>query len=93
MFRSLQGNCSISFTVGAQHINRAPCNGPILSGLNIGCGNYRQIWAFVNSATQTGSAGGLGSYPSTGISGIFYGTSNNYQYYNFRTIFELELQK
>ena len=74
--------CSLSFTVGAQHINRAPCNGPILTGLNNGCGNYRQIWAFVNSLSQTGAAGGLGSYPSTGIPTIFYGTSNNYQYYN-----------
>ena len=84
-YTGLQGNCSISFTVGAQHINRAPCNGPILSGLNIGCGNYRQIWAFVNSASQTGVTGGLGSYPSTGISTISYGTSNNYQYYNVAT--------
>ncbi len=81
-YTGLQGNCSISFTVGAQHINRAPCNGPILSGLNIGCGNYRQIWAFVNSALETGVSGGLGTYPSTGIPNIFYGTSNNYTYYN-----------
>ena len=37
---------------------------------------------FVNSMSQAGTAGGLGSYPSTGIPTIFYGTSNNYQYYN-----------
>tara|TARA_R110002110_G_scaffold127135_1_gene305902 strand:- start:307 stop:1386 length:1080 start_codon:yes stop_codon:yes gene_type:complete len=76
-------SCSLQFTVGAQHINRAPCYGiqgnPVP---NTGCGNYRQIWAFVNSLSQTGNAGGFGGYPSTGISGIIYGTSNNYTYYN-----------
>ena len=81
-YTGIQSNCSLSFTVGAQHINRAPCNGPILTGLNLGCGNYRQIWAFVNSALETGVGGGLGTYPSTGIPTIFYGTSNNYTYYN-----------
>jgi len=74
-------SCSLSFTVGAQHINRAPCNGPVMPA-NIGCGNYRQIWAFVNSISQTGTSGGLGTYPQTGIPGIIYGTSNNYTYYN-----------
>ena len=81
-YTGIQGNCSISFTVGAQHINRAPCNGPVLPQANIGCGNYRQIWAFVNSASEAGTTGGLGAYPSTGIPTIFYGTSNSYTYYN-----------
>ena len=75
-------SCSLQFTVGAQHINRAPCNGIVSIQPNTGCGNYRQIWAFVNSLSQTGNAGGFNNYPQTGISGIIYGTSNNYTYYN-----------
>ena len=42
----------------------------------------RQIWAFVNSSSQAGNAGGFNNYPQTGIPGIIYGTSNNYTYYN-----------
>ena len=81
-YTGLTYSCSLQFTVGAQHINRAPCNGIVSIQPNTGCGNYRQIWAFVNSSSQTGSAGGFGAYPQTGIPGIIYGTSNNYTYYN-----------
>jgi len=75
--------CSLQFTVGAQHINRAACAGIISQQANTGCGNYRQIWAFVNSLSETGNSGGFSAtYPSTGIPTIFYGTSNLYTYYN-----------
>ena len=55
-------SCSLQFTVGAQHINRAPCNGIVSIQPNTGCGNYRQIWAFVNSSSQAGNAGGFNIY-------------------------------
>ena len=83
-YTGIQSNCSLAFTVGAQHVNRAVCNGIVSEQPNTGCGNYRQIWAFVNSSltSPVSNSAGFGSYPSTGIPTIFYGTSNNYTYYN-----------
>ena len=81
-YTGLTYSCSLQFTVGAQHINQAPCNGIVSLQPNTGCGNYRQIWAFVNSLSQTGNAGGFGGYPQTGIPTIIYGTSNKFTYYN-----------